>query len=449
MIIKNTFHTISLGCAKNTVDTESMSLMLQHAGLKRLEQPEQAQFIIVNTCGFIQSARDESYHVLKQFAADKKKKQYLIAAGCLTERFKDDVTKQQKGIDGIFGTRHWMDVISVVEKVRSLSNTDLSYQHFPVQPASLEQIAGVPSVAIQGASAYLKIADGCRHRCAFCAIPLIKGEQQSLPIEKIVSDARYLRDNGVQEINLIAQDTTGYGLDLGMSDGLSTLLENLMISVPDVPWIRILYGFPGGVSARLIDILSGSKQVLPYIDIPLQHADIGMLRAMHRPANMDWVYNTIQTLRERIAHIALRTTFIVGYPGETEKQFQTLLDFVREIRFDHMGAFAYSFEKGTPAEPLGDPISEAEKNARLDELMTLQEEISETRNKQLIGSEIQVLIEGSGDGISVGRSYRDAPEIDGLVFADSELEVGKIISLKVTNGLVHDLLASFPSNEDV
>ena len=266
-------------------------------------------------------------------------------------------------------------------------------------------------------------------------------------MDLILADALYLQDQGVQEINLIAQDSTGYGLDLGMSDGLAALLEKLTTAVPDIPWIRILYAFPGSISARLIDILTDSQQILPYIDMPLQHAHPDILRSMHRPVNMDWVYSTIQTLRKRIPHIALRSTFIVGYPGETEQKFQTLLDFIREIRFDHLGAFTYSFETDTPGESLGDPIPEEVKADRIERLMLLQEEISEARNNRMVGKELPVLIEGSGDGISVGRSYRDAPEIDGLVFIDTELETGKIYTAKITRGLVHDLLASLPANK--
>ena len=442
MVIKNSYHILSLGCAKNTVDSESMSLIMARAGYRRLDEPDQAQFIIVNTCGFIRPAQDESLHLLQQLAEGKRKNQYLIAAGCLSERLKEGLLSQNSGIDGVFGTRRWMDILRVIQKIRSLSAGEGPYVYFPNQLIDEDQTGDVPRVAIQGASAYLKIADGCRHRCAFCAIPVIKGPQQSRPIEKIVEDALLLQEQGVQEINLIAQDSTGYGLDLGMTDGLSLLLEKLLPVVPDVPWIRILYAFPGSVSPRLIDLMAESKQILPYIDIPLQHADPDILRAMHRPVNMDWVYSTLQVLRNRIPGIALRSTFIVGYPGETEEKFQVLLDFLREVQLDHVGAFTYSFEPGTPGESLGDPIPENVKAERLERLMLQQEQISEARNQQMVGKTLPVLIEGIGDGISVGRSYRDAPEIDGLVFIDQSLNEGEIVPVKVTRAMVHDLLAS-------
>lgn len=442
MVIKNSYHILSLGCAKNTVDSESMALILAQAGLRRLEEPDQAQFVIVNTCGFIRPAQDESLHLLQQLAAGKRKNQYLIAAGCLSERLKDSLLSETRGVDGVFGTRRWMDILQVIQKIRALSAGERPYVHFPAQFIDEDQAGDVPRVAVQGASAYLKIADGCRHRCAFCAIPLIKGPQQSRPVEKVVEDARLLQEQGVREINLIAQDSTGYGLDLGLSDGLSVLLEKLLPAVPDVPWIRILYAFPGSLSPRLIDLMAENPQILPYIDIPLQHADPDILRAMHRPANMDWVYSTLQTLRSRIPGIALRSTFIVGYPGETDEKFKVLLDFLREVQLDHVGAFTYSFEPGTPGEPLGDPIPETVKAERLEQLMLQQEGISEKRNQQMVGKVLPVLIEGVGDGISVGRSYRDAPEIDGLVFVDRTLNVGEIVPVKITRAMVHDLLAS-------
>ncbi|MEM5776681.1 MAG: MiaB/RimO family radical SAM methylthiotransferase, partial [Anaerolineaceae bacterium] len=343
-VIKNSYHILSLGCAKNTVDSESMALILAQAGLRRLEEPDQAQFVIVNTCGFIRPAQDESLHLLQQLAAGKRKNQYLIAAGCLSERLKDSLLSETRGVDGVFGTRRWMDILQVIQKIRALSAGEGPYVHFPAQFIDEDQAGDVPRVAVQGASAYLKIADGCRHRCAFCAIPLIKGPQQSRPVEKVVEDARLLQEQGVREINLIAQDSTGYGLDLGLSEGLSVLLEKLLPAVPDVPWIRILYAFPGSLSPRLIDLMAENPQILPYIDIPLQHADPDILRAMHRPANMDWVHSTLQTLRSRIPGIALRSTFIVGYPGETDEKFKVLLDFLREVQLDHVGAFTYSFE---------------------------------------------------------------------------------------------------------
>jgi ribosomal protein S12 methylthiotransferase len=260
-------------------------------------------------------------------------------------------------------------------------------------------------------------------------------------LEVILDEAEKLQDNGVKELILIAQDTTDYGYDLGMKDGLSTLLERLLPRIPSIPWIRLLYSFPGYVTNRLIDIMSSSPQILNYLDIPLQHADPGILKKMNRPSDVNWVYKTISKMRAAIPDLAIRSTFIVGYPGETEKEFLTLLRFIEEMQFDHVGAFTFSFEQGTSSEPFGDPVPEEEKQERLSRLMKLQETISLRRNQALIGKRLDVLIEGKGDGISIGRSYRDAPEIDGLVIIEGELSVGEIQTAMVSGAMPHDLTA--------
>ncbi len=293
--------------------------------------------------------------------------------------------------------------------------------------------------ALQGSSAYLKIADGCRRPCAFCSIPLIKGPAVSRRPEQIIAEAQTLADMGAQELILIAQDTTDYGSDLGLKDGLAALLEGLTRAVPGVPWIRVLYAYPGYVTDRLIEVMAGHPQILPYLDMPLQHAHPDTLLRMRRPANMEWVHRTLEKMRKALPALALRTTFIVGYPGETEAEFQTLLDFVNEIQFDRVGVFPFSFEPGTTSEPLGDPIPTEVKEERIERLMTLQSGISLERNQAWVGKTLPVLTEGSNDGITVGRSYRDAPEIDGLVFVDGELPIGQIQTVRITGALTYDL----------
>jgi ribosomal protein S12 methylthiotransferase len=258
-------------------------------------------------------------------------------------------------------------------------------------------------------------------------------------MDKILQEARTLQEMGVKEIILIAQDTTDYGHDLGVKEGLSELLERLVAEIPDIPWIRILYAYPGYVADRMIQVMADHPQILPYLDMPLQHAHPQTLRRMRRPANMDWVYKTLEKMRSVLPALALRTTFIVGYPGETEEEFQTLLDFVAEIKFDHLGAFTFSFEPGTTSEPLGDPVPAEVKQERLDRLMNLQQDISLARGQTYVGKKLPVLVEGYNDGISVGRSYRDAPEIDGLVFIEGEAAVGEIIPVQITGALTHDL----------
>ncbi|MGE5642906.1 MAG: 30S ribosomal protein S12 methylthiotransferase RimO, partial [Byssovorax cruenta] len=294
-------------------------------------------------------------------------------------------------------------------------------------------------VSVAGASAYLKIADGCRRPCAFCAIPLIKGTAVSRPINAIVEEARRLRDVGVRELILIAQDTTDYGHDLGIKDGLAVLLEQLTDSVPDLDWIRVMYAYPGYVTDRLIEVMATRKQVLPYLDMPLQHAHPKTLYRMRRPSNIDWVHRTLGNMRSAIPDLAIRTTFIVGYPGETEEEYQALLDFVQETRFDRVGTFQFSFEPGTTSEPLGDPIPPEVKQARYERLMELQQGISLQVNQSYVGKTLDVLVEGRDKGIAIGRSHRDAPEIDGLVFIEGNAQIGDIVPVKVTGAMAYDL----------
>ncbi|HEY62273.1 MAG TPA: 30S ribosomal protein S12 methylthiotransferase RimO [Anaerolineae bacterium] len=435
---QNKFYLISLGCAKNTVDSDSMAQLLYRAGYEPVNTPGDAGVLIVNTCGFIDPAKEESLQILGELADKKQKGQILIAAGCLTQRYGAQVAKQVAGIDGILGTRRWMDIVEVVNTLREGKHPKPLYHLPDVQDVGQDD-AGTLRVSMQGASAYLKIADGCRRPCAFCAIPLIKGTAVSRPMGHVLSDARALRDMGIRELILIAQDTTDYGHDLGIKDGLPQLLERLVLEVPEVDWIRIMYAYPGYVTDHLIETMAKHKQILPYLDMPLQHAHPQMLKRMRRPANMDWVYRTIAKMRAAMPDLAIRTTFIVGYPGETEKEFQTLLDFIEEIQFDRVGAFQYSFEQGTASESLGDPIPPEVKQARWDRLMEAQQKISLSRNQAFVGHTLDVLVEGSGDGITLGRSYRDAPEIDGMVMIEGSIPPGEMIPVRITGAMTYDL----------
>jgi len=450
---KNTFHLVSLGCSKNTVDSDSMAQLLVRDGYRSVDKPSRASVLIVNTCGFIGSARDESLRELQKLADGKRDGQLLIAAGCLTQRYGADVARQVPGVDGILGTRRWMDILQVVRELRKTKHPEPLY-HLPESATVGTDEAGTvrtsPSTVLRaslfGSAAYLKIADGCRRPCAFCAIPLIKGTLVSRPLETILNEARRLRDMGVRELILIAQDTTDYGHDLGMKDGLAILLENLSTSVPDLDWIRVMYAYPGYVTDRLIDVMASSKQVLHYLDMPLQHAHPKTLYRMKRPSNMEWVHKTLEKMRAAMPQIAIRTTFIVGYPGETEEEFRTLEDFVREIRFDRAGAFPFSFEPGTTSEPLGDPVPPEVKQERYERLMELQQNISLQVNQSYVGKTLDVLVEGYGDGLSIGRSYRDAPEIDGMVLVEGKEKVGEIVPVKITGAMVYDL-AGVPARQ--
>ncbi len=433
-----TFHLISLGCAKNTVDSESMAQLLLGSGFRPVEDSARASVLIVNTCGFIGPAREESLQVLSELAAHKRKGQTLIAAGCLTQRYGAEVIRQVPGIDGILGTRRWMDIVEVVQKLRDGKHPEPLY-HLPDAPTVGSDERGALRTAIQGASAYIKIADGCRRPCAFCAIPLIKGTAVSRPVESILHEAQILQDAGVREIILIAQDTTDYGHDLGLKNGLAHLLEELLAAAPRVDWFRIMYAYPGYVTDPLIDLIASSPRIVPYLDMPLQHAHPSALRRMRRPANIDWVYRTLEKMRAAMPDLALRTTFIVGYPGETEAEFQTLLDFVGEMRFDRVGAFQFSFEPGTTSEPLGDPIPAQVKQERYERLMALQQGISLEINQAQVGRTLDTLIEGQGDGISLGRTYRDAPEIDGMVVIQGEIPTGEMVPVRIDGAMTYDL----------
>jgi len=445
---KKTFHMISLGCAKNTVDSDSMAQLLVQDGYQPVRSPRRAGILIVNTCGFIGAAREESYAELRALAEDKQPGQLLIAAGCLTQRYGREVAQRVPGVDGILGTRRWMDIVGVVRELRKGPHPEPLY-HLPETPTLLDENAPatVLRASIFGASAYLKMADGCRRTCAFCAIPLIKGSAVSRPPEMILEDASRLHEMGVRELILIAQDTTDYGYDLGMKDGLASLLERMTTAIPELDWLRIMYAFPGYVTDRLIDVMASHPQILPYLDIPLQHAHPDTLTRMRRPANMDWVRATIGKMRQAMPKLAIRTVFIVGYPGETEKEFQTLLDFVQEMRFDRVGAFQFSFEPGTASEALGDPVPAEVKEQRYQRLLELQQGISLQINQTYVGQTMDVLVEGFNNGIAMGRSYRDAPEIDGLVLIEPDGSkktwqppaIGSLVPVRITGAMAYDL----------
>jgi ribosomal protein S12 methylthiotransferase len=439
--VKETYHLISLGCPKNLVDSESMAQLMNRQGLLPAETPENAEYLIVNTCGFLKAAREEAIAVMTDLASEKMPWQKLIAAGCMTELHRQEILDAVPNVDGMIGTRRWMDIMDVIHETEDQHN-EIPYTHFPSTPTVGRDEKGTNRAAVQGGSAYLKIADGCQRGCAYCLIPLIKGNLVSRPIEKIVDDAKVLQDLGTKEIVLIAQDITDYGHDLGLQDGLTTLLETLLKAVPEVPWIRLMYTFPGFTTNSLVDLMASEEQILPYLDIPLQHADPKVLKAMRRPTNILSVRERLAEIRSAIPEIALRSTFIVGYPGEDEAAFQNLVTFVQNMRFDHVGVFTYSFEPGTPAEPLGDPIPEHMKIERMEKLMQMQAEISLERNQRFIGKTLEVLVEGVDEenNISIGRTYRDAPEVDGLVVIEGIAPIGELVRVNIHSAITHDLI---------
>jgi len=377
------FFIESLGCAKNTVDSHSIEKLLSSAGMKPCEHHEDADVIIVNTCGFIQPAKEESLEVLQDFASHKRDDQFLIAAGCMSEREQASIHKMVAGLDAALSTRRWAEVLHVINHLEQAPASP--YFNFPETQSILAGPEDLPRYAVQGKSAYLKIADGCDRKCAYCAIPLIKGPMVSRPLKSIIKDAQRLEKLKMQEVILIAQDSTAYGRDLGIKDGLPKLLKSLTETATKIPWFRIMYTFPGAISDDLIDIMRSAPQILPYLDIPLQHAHPDVLRRMHRPSNMDEVRQTIAKMRTAIPNLALRTTFIVGFPGESDVEYAELVRFTEEIQFDHVGLFPYYHESSTDAFQLADDIPESVKNDRINNLARIQESISLKRNQTFIG----------------------------------------------------------------
>lgn len=432
------FYIASLGCPKNTVDANSMAALLLRAGYKATLDAEEADLVIVNTCGFIASAREESLEALESLGAELESDQRLVAAGCWAQRDPDVLLEAVPRIDALLGTRSWAEIVRVAGQLLDRPDQP-TLTLIEDRLTTMPEEASAPGYVISGRSAFLKIADGCSRQCAFCAIPGIKGPVVSRELSAVLQDVRQLQELGVLEINLIAQDTTHYGYDLGMRDGLARLLEHIVEAVPDVPWIRVLYAFPGYVTPRLINVMRSLPQVLPYVDIPLQHAHPDVLRRMRRPADMDQVRRTLDAVREAMPDAALRTTFIVGYPGETDAEFATLLDFVKEMRFDRLGVFTYSHERGTAAGRMDDDVPADVKEDRYDQVMVAQQEISYQRNREFVGRRLAVLLEGSGDDLTVGRSYRDAPEIDGLVLIPGEIEPHRLVNVEITDALPYDL----------
>jgi ribosomal protein S12 methylthiotransferase len=439
--VKKSYYLLSLGCSKNTVDSDSIAQLMNDTGYKGLENPKQADVLIVNTCGFIGPARDESIRNLRDLASRKKKGQMLIAAGCLSQLWGPKLAEEVPGLDGVIGTRRWMDIVEFIERVRGRSKPEPLY-HLPTNAVTVgSDEKGAYRTAVQGVSAYLKIADGCRRPCAFCTIPTIKGTMKSRSPELILNEARELSENGVRELILIAQDLTDYGSDIGLRDGLANLITDITKEAPALDWVRLMYAYPGAVTDKLIEVMATNDKVVKYLDIPLQHGHPATLRRMRRPANIDWVYNTLAKMRRAMPDLAVRTTFIVGYPGETDEEFAGLMKFVDDMQFDRVGVFTYSFEGQTPSGQLPDPVPAHVAEARREALMLKQQQISLARNQRLVGKTLTTLIEGNDpdQGISVGRTYRDAPEVDGLVIIEGMVPAGELVPVKITGAMEYDL----------
>jgi ribosomal protein S12 methylthiotransferase len=426
------YHLLTLGCAKNTVDSMRLEQALRGARYHAAETPEDADLLIVNTCGFIDAAKEESVAVVRELEETRRPDQRLYVVGCMTEIARDELLAAVPGVDATFGVEAW-DAIAA--DIGPASPT------FDIPEVGTGLLGGAPS-------AYLKISDGCDRPCTFCIIPSIKGRMHSMEADRLIAEARWHAATGTKELVLVAQDSTAYGEDEGAPDSLAGLLERLSEAVPDVPWIRLMYAYPGRVTERLAETMARLPNVVPYLDMPLQHGSDAVLRRMRRPS-MRLARRSIELVRTAMPDVTLRTTFIVGFPGETEAEFEELLAFVREQRFDHIGAFTYSPQPGTPAATLEEQVPAMVKEARYGRLMALAQEISLAANRAQVGHEVDVLIESrepttsrGGGLVSVGRTMRDAPEVDGLALLKGSYPAGALVRARVDGALHYDLMCS-------
>ena len=461
------YHLVTLGCPKNKVDSDGIEMLLRGADYLPTDRQQDADVLIVNTCGFLEAAKEESIGVLQELGRRKRKHQILVAAGCLVQRNGAEVLDRVPRVDGLLGTRRWMDVLELIGQVRGGKQRRRleRYALLGDAPAGdAELLGGVPALLgdpttaftaatprppVTAGSAYLKISDGCNAPCAFCTIPSFKGKLRSRPLEAIVDEAAALVNDGARELVVVAQDTTDYGRDWGEPNSLPRLLSAICNRTDDrLKWVRLMYAYPGHVSDELVEIMAGQAKIVPYLDMPLQHGDPRTLRRMRRPSKLEMVYDHMEKLRRAMPDIALRTTFIVGYPGETEEEFQGLLDFARAIEFDKVGAFPFSPEPGTPSAELPDQVPDEVKQERYARLMEQQQPISLRKNQAMVGRMLDVLvegegeIEGSGEPLLLARSYRDAPEIDGLVLVPGvrDVPVGSMIQVHINGAMEYDLV---------
>lgn len=431
---------VSLGCAKNLVDTEVMLGIMQERGIELTANPAEADILIVNTCAFILSAKEESITTILNLADYKKGRcRSLIVAGCLGQLYKGELLDEMPEVDAVIGTGAWNRIMEAIAETLSGRRVILIGEREIIYDAKTPRIRTTPNY-----TAYVKIADGCNNRCSFCSIPMIRGRQISRPIEDIKLEVERLASQGVKEINLIAQDTTAYGTDIYGKPQLVELLRELV--KVDVHWIRILYAYPRRFTDELIDLIAAEPKICNYVDLPLQHASNRILKMMNRPDTRESIEALLNKIRARIPGVVIRSTFIVGFPGETEENFQELKSFLQEQRLDKVGIFTYSQEEGTAAYDFPNQIPEEVMQERYHDLMSMQSLISQELNEALVGQELEVLIEGRDEEsqkVVAGRSYRDAPEVDGLVYIENDThgEAGDIVRVKVLAGFVYDITA--------
>ncbi len=464
---------VSLGCPKNLVDSEVMMGMLAHAGAELVPNAEDADVIVVNTCSFIASAQQESVDTILEMARHKTdgRARKLVVAGCLVERFRGDIRKNIPEVDAVVGTGELEGILAAA----GVTAAPLTHSPFNILTSRPEgdaraaqgrfsreswdgAIADLPNYLYDEATprvlatpkytAYIKIAEGCDHPCGFCIIPQLRGKFRSRRFESVIAEAERLAKSGVRELTLIGQDTTCYGEDFGLKDGLALLLERLA-GIEDLRWIRFLYAYPNKITSRLLDTIAGHDKICSYMDVPLQHAAAPVLKRMKRGGSADIFLRSIEKMRATIPNLTLRTSFIAGFPGETEKDFEDLCSFVSEAQFDWMGTFGYSDQEGAGAFGLEDKISEREIERRRKHLMKLQRGISKRKKKALIGTEVELLLEGTSeesDLLLEGRTAMHAPEIDGKVFVNdvpegTVPEAGEFYRAQIVEAHHYDLVA--------
>ena len=444
-VSKGRYSFISLGCPKNTVDSERMLGLLQLDGYELVRDPVNADFVVVNTCGFIEEARTESYGAIDEMLELKNagKIKGVIVSGCLAERQKEELLIERPGIDALIGVFGREEVTKVADRL--MGNHE---QRTVFRPAPIRALPDTDRLRITPQHfAYLKISEGCDRLCTFCDIPRMRGKHASKPMETILLEARQLAADGVKELNIVAQDTTYYGIDNYGEPRLAQLLRELN-EVEGFEWIRLLYFYPMYISDELIDVICDSNRIIPYIDMPLQHINDQMLRRMSRRVNKQQTVETIERLRAGIPNLCLRTTMLTGFPGETDEQFEELVEFVNDTRFDRLGVFSYSFEEATPSANLTDHIDEDVKVTRRETLMLAQQKIMYERNELLINSRLSVMVDQAVPQQAnawVGRSQADAPDIDSLVFLTgngAQLSPGQIVEAEIVTVSEYDLIGA-------
>ena len=423
--MNNKVSVITLGCSKNTVDSERLMKQIQLNEIDLTDDPNKAETIIINTCGFIEAAKEESINTILEAVSLKQngKIKKVIVAGCLSERYKEDLQKDIPEVDVYFGTENYEGII------KELGGN------------FKKELLGERLLSTPSHTAYLKISEGCDHPCSFCAIPLMRGLHKSTPMEYLIKEAEFLAENNTKELVIIAQDTTDYGKDIYGQKKLAELLNKLSL-INGIEWIRLMYAYPSKFPDEVIEEIKTNPKICKYVDIPLQHISNDVLRSMRRGVTAERTRELLTKLRTEIPDITIRTTFIVGYPNESEKDFEELCDFVREVKFDRIGTFTFSVEENTSSYILGDHVSEEEKERRKNVLMEIQKEVSLEKNEYFVGRELKVLVEAVEGDFYIGRSYRDAPEVDGEILINAKnnkLNIGNFYNVLINDFDEYDL----------